>query len=715
MPQTHSFVLSAEISCKISYPLGEKRSVTMEQNSYKNYQGMVTAVTTGIAQMNGVCRQLAMETQADELNGLGKRLQEHVFSVGIMGEFKRGKSTVINALLGQEIVPADVVPCSATLNYVKWDANKRAEIHFKDGTKTEVSVDELANYVTKITEASAQNAENVEDAVVYYPCPFCQNGVQIVDTPGLNDDERMTEISEKVIPTLDAIIMVVTADSPFSQSEAEFVRNKVMSSDLGRIIFLVNKIDLIDEDDRPRLLSSIREKIQSSVLGKMEIVYGKDSKEYQSAKDKIGEIRLLPVSAKKALKGKLKNDAAMLQNSGYTEFESALSKLLTEERGMLELIHPVNQLLSAGKEATQTIETRLNALAMSTAEFEEVQKDSIAKIEETRNRKKEEIHTLRTKGKTLYANLLPEIEPLYADMESTLSAYVETCEIRESDIANDAARQNFSAEMSQTLNHEIENQLSVQLERLQVKIQEQLGRDIDNMEGFAKEFEEALTDIHINLRNSAAESNGGVVKAGVIEGVTTIALASLFDGFFLPGIGGIISGFREHGMKGAAVGGLTGAGISLALLTLLPGVGVVGLPLMLITGIAGSFGGKKITQLVFGKKERAVNMERIRDSLLASVQNALNELRANGVLENWLQDTCEKTYNQVADNMDQEWENSLQTLESTLSQIKIDLEMNAENRKKIEQKMQEHSEIIQDVLKNVQPIHSKLSAALNQS
>lgn len=683
----------------------------MEQNSYKNYQGMVTAVTTGIAQMNGVCRQLAMETQADELDGLGKRLQEHVFSVGIMGEFKRGKSTVINALLGQEIVPADVVPCSATLNYVKWDANKRAEIHFKDGTKTEVSVDELANYVTKITEASAQNAENVEDAVVYYPCPFCQNGVQIVDTPGLNDDERMTEISEKVIPTLDAIIMVVTADSPFSQSEAEFVRNKVMSSDLGRIIFLVNKIDLIDEDDRPRLLSSIREKIQSSVLGKMELVYGKDSKEYQSAKDKIGEIRLLPVSAKKALKGKLKNDAAMLQNSGYTEFESALSKLLTEERGMLELIHPVNQLLSAGKETTQTIETRLDALAMSTAEFEEVQKDSIAKIEETRNRKKEEIHTLRTKGKTLYANLLPEIEPLYADMESSLSAYVQTCEIRESDIATDAARQNFSAEMSQTLNHEIENQLSVQLERLQVKIQEQLGRDIDNMEGFAREFEEALSEIHINLRDSAAEKNGTAIASALIDGIGNYALVNIFDGL-LPGIGGLISGFKEHGIKGAVVGGLTGAGITVALSLLLP---ITGLPFALIAGIAGSFGGKKITQLVFGKKERAVNMEKIRDSLLASVQQALNELRANGVLENWLQDTCEKTYNQVADNMDQEWENSLQTLESTLSQIKIDLEMNAENRKKIEQKMQEHSEIIQNVLTNVQPIYSKLSAALNQT
>ena len=165
------------------------------ENNYQNYQSMVTTVTTGITQMDEVCRHLSMEAQADELSGIGQRLKEHVFSVGIMGEFKRGKSTVINALLGSRIIPADIMPCSATLNYIRWDASKYAEVKFKDCSTKNVSVEELSDYITKLTEESERQAENVDSATVYYPCPFCQNGVQIIDTPGLNDDDRMNAFS----------------------------------------------------------------------------------------------------------------------------------------------------------------------------------------------------------------------------------------------------------------------------------------------------------------------------------------------------------------------------------------------------------------------------------------------------------------------------------------------------------------------------------------
>ena len=131
----------------------------MSSSAYSGYQAMVTDVTVGISSVDSVCRKLNMEAQATELGKLSEKLRSHVFSVGIMGEFKRGKSTVINALLGQEIVPADIVPCSATLNYIRWDTEKRAEIHFKDGTVSTVAVEQLSDYVTKLTEESERNAE----------------------------------------------------------------------------------------------------------------------------------------------------------------------------------------------------------------------------------------------------------------------------------------------------------------------------------------------------------------------------------------------------------------------------------------------------------------------------------------------------------------------------------------------------------------------------
>lgn len=101
----------------------------MEENGYINYQAMISKVNTGVENLKNVCGKLDLQEHAKALEEVGSRLQNHVFRVGIMGEFKRGKSTVINALLGQEVVPADILPCSATLNRIVWDAEPHAQIN----------------------------------------------------------------------------------------------------------------------------------------------------------------------------------------------------------------------------------------------------------------------------------------------------------------------------------------------------------------------------------------------------------------------------------------------------------------------------------------------------------------------------------------------------------------------------------------------------------
>lgn len=686
-----------------------------EQNNYTNYQGMVNTVTAGMVKLDGVCRHLAMEPQAQELAGINDRLKNHVFSVGIMGEFRRGKSTVINALLGQDIVPADIVPCSATLNYVRWDANKRAEIHFKDGKTKEVEVEELSQYVTKITKESEAMAANVEDAVVYYPCPFCQNGVQIVDTPGLNDDERMTAISENVIPTLDAIVMVIVPDSPFSQSEAEFVRTKVMASDLGRIIFVVNKIDTIDEEDRPRLLESIKTKIQDSVLDKMAAVYGEDSEEYRNAKNKIGEIRLLPISARKALRGKMRNDMALLEESGYKEFESVLSKLLTEERGLLELIHPVNQMISVSKEISQNIDMRLNAIKLDAEEFEKIQTEAIAKIQDTREKKKSEITQWKARGKTTYADLLPEVDAAYEEVDNALCDYISEYPIYDSDLESQDSIQALSDTISQNLSGQVNDILSIHTERLIVKVQERLGDDVEKLEAFGREFISGMDSIRMDIAVSSGA--GDMLKstlASALIDAGAIYAIGLATGAAIPGVGALISGFRDHGVKGAAVGGLSGAAIGIATAFAAVSLGVVGLPAILIMGATSSIGGKMITNLIFGKKQKAVTTaDAVRNSMYDSVHSIVSGFRKDRLLENWLETNCVQAYNGIADNIDNEWENTLRTMEETLTQIQVDLKMKSADKEKLEADMQEYFATVKSVLESIDPIYTKLTNALN--
>ena len=159
---------------------------------------------------------------------MGKENKSHVI---ILGRRNTGKSSLINALTGQEVAIVSDHP--------------------------------------QTTRNKLLGVATGEDWQIVF-----------VDTPGLNDDERMTRITEEIIPKLDVVIMVLVPDNPFSISEADFVLNKLMTSDLGRLLFLVNKIDLVRPRDRARVVESIRAKIQSSVLEKSKDVYGADGTKY---------------------------------------------------------------------------------------------------------------------------------------------------------------------------------------------------------------------------------------------------------------------------------------------------------------------------------------------------------------------------------------------------------------------------------------------------
>ena len=85
------------------------QSSSSTANSYADYQAMVIQVSTALEALESLCGDLSLEENRRELEKCRKKLLDHTFTVGVMGEFKRGKSTVINALLGKELMPADIL------------------------------------------------------------------------------------------------------------------------------------------------------------------------------------------------------------------------------------------------------------------------------------------------------------------------------------------------------------------------------------------------------------------------------------------------------------------------------------------------------------------------------------------------------------------------------------------------------------------------------
>ena len=195
-------------------------------SSFTNYKQTVMDLTGDLKKIREFSQHMQLEGNVSAVDDVLRRLAEDTFSVAIVGEFKRGKSTLINALLEKDVLPTDVVPTTATINRVTYSVTPFVRIEYNDGKTEDIEIDKLNDYVTKLTPESEQIARTVKIATVYYPVNYCKNGVTIIDTPGLNDDEAMTNVTLSVLPQIDAAIMVMMAGSPFSQYECDFLENK---------------------------------------------------------------------------------------------------------------------------------------------------------------------------------------------------------------------------------------------------------------------------------------------------------------------------------------------------------------------------------------------------------------------------------------------------------------------------------------------------------
>lgn len=552
----------------------------MESNSYTSYQGMMAKVDTALSGMESICGDLEMDEARKSLAQSREKLESHRFAVGIMGEFKRGKSTVINSLLEQEIMPADILPCSATMNRVTYDMQPHAELRMQDGSVRRIKVEELTDYVTKLTSENESRAAEVDEAVVYYPCRFCQNGVDIVDTPGLNDDERMNKISEEVIPKLDAVIMVIVPGSPFSMSEAEFVRNKLMSSDLGRLIFLVNKIDTIRRpDDRARAVEGIKTKIKETVLEKMADLYGEDSQQYKDAQMKLGSIRIFPFSALDALDGKRDGDQELIEKSGTRPFEDALTRMLTEERGALELGTPISVLQRTSLEVAKNIATRRDAMAMDEGEFEARRKAALEQIQNLRAEKKAEAKRLKQRAKEVQSDLSSRTAQFYPQLEQRMLAVVDSYNPVPERFAKPAGQKEGTEELQKMVTTEMNNAVSGFSEKIAVELQDILGQEALSVANFTSNITAQLDNIRAGISKSSLVTSNDLIATGIDV---------LTDYIGINGLGGIIAGWKAAGIKGAVVGGGAGLAANLAVWGLLGSLSVIGLPAVVISCAVGT-------------------------------------------------------------------------------------------------------------------------------
>lgn len=405
----------------------------IDYGSYAGYRETVRTLTGNLKELLRLSEDISLVNTAQSIRETIDKSDDDHFEVAIVGEFKRGKSTLINALLGQEVLPADVLPATATLNRVTYSEEPYVQVEYKNGTSERVDIDQLENYVTKLTCEAEERAETVKEATVYYDTDFCRNNVDIIDTPGLNDDEQMTNVTLSILPKIDAAVFVISANSPFSQFEKDFLEKKMLTSDVGRIIFVVNCFGTFSQEDENKIVETVRSRITKYVMDKAKKVMGEDSREFAVYKRKIGTPRVIGLYAKRALTAKKIEDPKLLEESNFPEFEKALETMLTKERGVIALQILANKITNSGTEILRSVVMQENALMMANDEFMEQYENAISEIDDIRNKKRQEFVKINDAANKVFSDLQPVLDSYWTNIEQAAMDVIDSFQMSSDD------------------------------------------------------------------------------------------------------------------------------------------------------------------------------------------------------------------------------------------------------------------------------------------
>lgn len=379
-----------------------ERSAQVRREIADRLSNIATTINKSELEAAEASGKLGLETDSQDISLASENLRQGVFRLLVLGDMKRGKSTFINALIGEKLLPSDVNPCTALLTVLRFGCEKKVTVYFKEGQPPE-QLDFNAfkqQYTIDPDEAKKLEAEdklafpNVSHAIVEYPLPLLEKGIEIADSPGLNDTEARNEISLNYINNSQAILFVFRASQPCTLQERRYLENYIKGRGLT-VFFLINAIDeirdgLIDPEDAEELAAS-EEKLRRlfrTNIGEYCQVDGQD----------IYSDRVFEISSLQALRLRVKDQNAYLDGTGFPEFLAAINTFLTQERAIAE-IRQARTLARLGCDRVrEAVQRRIPLLEADVSELKQritSVEPEFAKLHEIRDRFQEEIKIMR--------------------------------------------------------------------------------------------------------------------------------------------------------------------------------------------------------------------------------------------------------------------------------------------------------------------------------
>ncbi|MGH2415671.1 MAG: dynamin family protein, partial [Microcystaceae cyanobacterium] len=202
-----------------------------------------------------------LENIVSELQALETRWHLPGFQLAVVGEFNRGKSTLINRLLGRSLVPVGTLSTTAIPTFITPGADECMEVRFSK-KHSEVRSLQEASWSDLLGTASGES-EMVTQVQLTVDDPWLRSlDVELIDAPGIGDlNGHHTSLVFDLLSQCDAAILVVSANSPFGMGEGAFLKQEMMGRHIERILVVVSHLDTIAQEDRARVLTHIRRRV----------------------------------------------------------------------------------------------------------------------------------------------------------------------------------------------------------------------------------------------------------------------------------------------------------------------------------------------------------------------------------------------------------------------------------------------------------------------
>ncbi len=286
-----------------------------------------------LLRLGRLAQELGAEPVAEEARELAARVSEGRFYVACVGQFKRGKSTLLNALVGHEVVPTGFVPVTAVPTVIRFGDKPHARVRMRDGAWRDVAMTDLKEYVTE--ELNAENKKAVDGAEVFVPSPLLSSGMCFVDTPGLGSVfTGNTATTQAFIPHIDAALVVVGADPPIAGEELALVEE--VGKQVQDLILVINKADRTTDPERAAAVKFTREILEKRLHRPMGEVFEVSAAERMESRGPLRDWEKLLASLYDLVEDSGRNLVSAACDRGLQRLSEQLLAIISEDRDALQ-------------------------------------------------------------------------------------------------------------------------------------------------------------------------------------------------------------------------------------------------------------------------------------------------------------------------------------------------------------------------------------------